>query len=201
MPSDMAAREHESVDLLKGLAAGLVAGLIASWTMNRFQAMWSRQQVGVEKPHGAQGIKPYVEGQSSDESDERDAVKGVGPGIKQQDDPAEKVAGAVTEGVLDRSLQESEKERAGAVVHYVFGVGAGAFYGALAEAAPAVTAFAGLPFGAVFWLAADEVTVPALGLSRKPTEYPLSEHAYSLCSHLVYALTAEAVRRTVRRAL
>jgi uncharacterized membrane protein YagU involved in acid resistance len=201
MPSDVAAREHESVDLWKGLAAGLVAGLIASWTMNRFQAMWSRRQVGVEKPHGAQGIKPYVEGQASDKNDERDAVEGVGPGGKQQDDPAEKVAGAVTESVLDRRLREGEKEQAGAVVHYVFGTGAGALYGALAEVAPAVTAGAGLPFGALFWLAADEVTVPALGLSRKPTEYPLSEHAYSLCSHLVYALTAEAVRRTVRSAL
>ncbi len=196
MSGDVAAREHESVDVLKGLAAGLVAGLVASWTMNRFQAMWSREQVGVEKPHGAQGLKPYVEGQGSDESD---ASKGAG--IKQQDDPAEKVAGGVAESVLDRSLKESEKEQAGAVVHYVFGTGAAVFYGALAEAVPAVTAFAGLPFGAFFWLAADEVTVPALGLSRRPADYPLSEHAYSLCSHLVYALTAEAVRRTVRRAL
>jgi putative membrane protein len=184
---------------LKGLAAGLVGGMIASWTMNRFQAMWSRQEVGIEKPHGAQGIKPYVEGQGID--DERAAGKESGPVVKQQDDPAEKVAGAITESVLDRPLKESEKEPAGELVHYVFGTGAGAFYGALAEISPAVTVGAGLPFGALFWLAADEVTVPALGLSRKPAEYPLSTHAYSLCSHLVYALTAEAVRRTVRRAL
>jgi putative membrane protein len=201
MRSGEATRASQSGDVLKGLAAGLVAGLIASWTMNRFQAMWSRQQVGVEKPHGAQGIKPYVEGQGIDESDESDAGKGAGPGNKQQDDPAEKVAQAVTESVLDRDLKEHEKEPAGEAVHYVFGTGAGAFYGALAEVAPAVTAGAGLPFGALFWLVADEATVPALGLARKPTEYPLSTHAYSLCSHLVYALTAEAVRRTVRRAL
>jgi putative membrane protein len=198
MRGDLHAREHERGDVLKGLAAGLVGGLVASWTMNQFQAMWSRQEVGIEKPHGAQGIKPYVEGQAGD--DER-SVRALGPNNKEQDDPTEKIAEAVTETVAGRSLKESEKEPAGAVVHYVFGIASGGLYGALAEIAPQVTAGAGLPFGAVFWLTADEIAVPALGLSKKPAEYPLSTHAYSLCSHLVYALTAEAVRRTVRKAL
>jgi hypothetical protein len=184
-------------DVLKGLAAGLVGGLVASWTMNRFQAMWSRQEVGVEKPHGAQGIKPYVEGQESF-SARKDAPE---RNVKRQDDPTEKIAEAVSESVFDRKLKESEKEPAGAVVHYVFGIAMGGFYGALAEVAPVVTYGAGIPFGAAFWLAADELVVPALGLSEEPTEYPLSTHAYSFFSHTVYALTAEAVRRTVRRAL
>jgi Protein of unknown function (DUF1440) len=190
-----ASRESDG-DVLKGLAAGFVAGLIASWTMNRFQAMWSREEVGVEKPHGAQGIKPYVEGQESLQAKDREAESD-----KQDDDPTEKVAQAIAESIFDHRLKESEKEPAGAVVHYAFGVATGGIYGALAEVAPVVTAGAGLPFGAVFWLTADEIIVPALGLSKKPTQYPLSTHAYSLCSHLVYALTAEAVRRTVRRAL
>lgn len=189
-------REHDG-DVLKGLAAGLVAGLVASWAMNCFQAMWSREEVGVEKPHGAQGIKPYVEGQESFQAKE----SGPETSGKQQDDPTEKVAEAIAENVFDRRLKESEKEPAGAVVHYAFGIATGGIYGALAEVAPVVTAGAGLPFGGVFWLTADEIAVPALGLSKKPTEYPLSTHAYSLCSHLVYALTAEAVRRTVRRTL
>jgi len=191
-----AERERDG-DVLKGLAAGLVAGLVASWTMNLFQAMWSKQEVGVEKPHGAQGIKPYVEGQESLQAKEKAPENKV----KKDDDPTEKVAEAITERVFDRRLKESEKEPAGAVVHYAYGTAAGVLYGALAEVAPVVTAGAGLPFGAIFWLTADEIAVPALGLSKKPTEYPLSTHAYSLCSHLVYALTAEAVRRTMRRAL
>lgn len=184
-------------DVLKGLAAGLIGGLVASWTMNRFQAIWSRQEVGVEKPHGAQGIKPYVEGKES-----FSAEKGAPEqSVKRQDDPTEKIAEAVSESVLDRRLKESEKEPAGAVVHYAFGIAMGGFYGALSEVAPIVTVGAGIPFGAAFWLTADEGVVPALGLSEKPTKYPLSTHAYSFFSHTVYALTAEAVRRTVRRAL
>ena len=184
-------------DVLKGLAAGLIGGLVASWTMNRFQAMWSRQEVGIEKPHGAQGIKPYVEGQESFQSQKAAPEASV----KRQDDPTEKIAEAVSESVLDRKLKESEKEPAGAVVHYIFGIAMGGFYGALSEVAPVVTYGAGVPFGAAFWLTADELVVPALGLSEEPTEYPLSAHAYSFFSHTVYALTAEAVRRTVRRAL
>jgi len=40
-----------------------------------------------------------------------------------------------------------------------------------------------------------------LGLKKPPTEYPLSEHAYALASHLVYGLTTEMVRGAVRNVL
>ena len=73
--------------------------------------------------------------------------------------------------------------------------------GAAAEMAPKVTAGTGLPFGAVFWLAVDEGAVPLLGLSKGPRAYPLWTHAYALSSHFVYGLTAEIVRRAVRKAM
>src|SRR5262245_47334410 len=90
---------------------------------------------------------------------------------------------------------------AGAAVHYAFGVTTGGLYGAMAGLKPATTAGAGLPFGAAGWLVADVLVVPALGLSKPPTEYPLSTHAYSIASHLVYGLTTEIVRSEVRRAM
>jgi len=34
------------------------------------------------------------------------------------------------------------------------------------------TVGAGIPFGAAGWVIADEIVVPALGLSKFPTEYP-----------------------------
>jgi uncharacterized membrane protein YagU involved in acid resistance len=98
-------------------------------------------------------------------------------------------------------LTNREKEIAGAAVHYAFGMGSGALYGVLAEAAPQVTKGAGLPFGAFVWLTADEGMVPLLGLSKGPTAYPLSTHVYALASHLVYGLTTEIMRRAVRRVL
>lgn len=86
-------------------------------------------------------------------------------------------------------------------MHYALGTGVGGLYGAVAEVMPEVTTGTGLPFGAVFWLVVDETMVPVLGLSKPPTKYPLSTHVYALASHLVYGLTAELVRRNLRKAL
>jgi uncharacterized membrane protein YagU involved in acid resistance len=81
------------------------------------------------------------------------------------------------------------------------GATSGALYGAVAEVLPEVKVGAGLPFGVAVWLIADEGIVPAAGLSKSASEYPLSIHAYAFASHLVFGLTTEIVRRAVRSAL
>jgi putative membrane protein len=172
----------------KGVVAGLAAGLVASWTMNQFQAAWTRIAEGSEKPHGAQSMQPS-EGSNGVED------------TKEQDDATVETAKVISRNVFGHELQESEKRPAGAAVHYAFGTATGGLYGALAEVSPQVTMAAGLPFGAAFWLIADEITVPVLGLSKGPTEYPISTHAYALASHLVYGMTAEFSRRALRQVL
>jgi uncharacterized membrane protein YagU involved in acid resistance len=179
-------------DVLKGLAAGLAGGLVASWTMNQFQAAWSKLVAGFEKPHGAQSMQPS-EGDNAERAGDKNK--------ENQDDATVKAAKAISEGIFGYELKDNEKKNAGAVVHYAFGTPTGGLYGAVAEFAPGVTTAAGMPFGAAFWLVADEIAVPLLGLSKGPTEYPPSTHAYALASHLVYGLTAEATRRAVRSAL
>lgn len=186
-----ATQKHQSngQDLVKGAVAGLVGGLIASWTMNQFQAAWSKVTEGFEKPHGAQSMQPSegsTPGQSPDQNKE------------DQDDATVKAAKAISENVFGHELKESEKKPAGAAVHYAFGTATGGLYGAAAEIAPQLTTGLGLPFGVAFWMVADEGAVPLLGLSKGPTEYPVSTHAYALASHLVYGLTAEVTRRAVR---
>jgi putative membrane protein len=176
----------------KGIAAGLIGGLVASWTMNQFQAAWSKAAEGFEKSHGAQSMQPS-EGQQPGQGSEQNK--------ENQDDATVKAARAISEGILGHRLKEGEKDAAGAAVHYAFGTATGGLYGAVAELAPEVTTGMGLPFGAAFWLVADETAVPLLGLSKPPTEYPVSTHVYAFASHLVYGLTAEIVRRTLRRAL
>ena len=193
----------EEGNVLKGLVAGLAAGLVASWTMNQFQAAWTRVAAGFDKSHGAQSMQPS-EGPNPDESSEsnRAVAQNQSPGEKEdQDDATVKTAKAISEGVFGHKLTESEKKPAGAMVHYAFGTATGGLYGAMAEVAPEVTTGAGLPFGAVFWLTADEVAVPLLGLAKGPTEYPVSTHAYALASHLVFGLTAELSRRAIRQVL
>jgi len=179
----------------KGLAAGAAGGLAAAWAMNQFQAPWSRLAEGEERSHGAQslqqgtprhGIGRELELRGSDDEDDNAAVR---------------AANAVSELVFEHRMTKGEKEAGGAVAHYAMGVASGAIYGALAELLPEATVGTGMPFGAAVWLIADELVVPALGLSKSPTEYPLETHVYSVASHIVYGLTTEVVRGAVRDAL
>ena len=160
--------------------------------MNRFQDVW----VSLAGAPGAQGGQ-----RGEDEKRKQEKQQSQDDGGEEQTDATVKAASAVSEGIFDHKLTKSEKKWAGPAVHYAFGTSVGGLYGAVAEVAPEVTAVAGLPFGAAFWLVADETAVPLLGLSKAPTEYPPSVHAYALASHFVYGLTTELVRRAVRGAL
>ncbi|HET9527079.1 MAG TPA: DUF1440 domain-containing protein [Pyrinomonadaceae bacterium] len=184
----------------KGLVAGLAGGLIASWTMNQFQAAWTRFAEGFEKPHGAQSMQPTDGPNPNESSDSSQGLSQSKEEKENQDDATVETAKVISK-VFGHELQESEKKPAGAAVHYAFGTVTGGLYGAMAEVAPQVTAGAGLPFGAVFWAVADEVGVPLLGLAKGPTAYPVSTHVYALASHLVYGVTAEVSRRAVRQVL
>ncbi|HEY6659714.1 MAG TPA: DUF1440 domain-containing protein [Pyrinomonadaceae bacterium] len=181
---------EENGNVWKGLVAGLAGGLVASWTMNQFQAAWTKLAENSEKPHGAQSMKPS-DGSSGDQ----------GQDVNEQDDATVETAKMISEKVFGHELQENEKRPAGTAVHYAFGTATGGLYGALAEFSPQVTTAAGLPFGAAFWLIADETVVPLLGLSKGPTAYPVSTHVYAFASHLVYGVTAEFSRRALRQVL
>ena len=167
-------------EVWKGLVAGLVGGLVASWTMNRFQDVWIKLAERGSQPPG----------EKSPPQDEEN-----------QDDTTVKTASAISEGLFDHKLSENEKRIAGPAVHYTLGTGVGGLYGAAAEVMPEVTTGAGLPFGTLFWIVVDETAVPVLGLSKPPNKYPVSTHVYALASHLVYGLTAELVRRNLRNVL
>ena len=173
---------------LRGALAGLAGGLAASWVMNQFQAAVPAstfQRLLGETDEHEEG------GSDSQESQQQEGAE-----------PATvKAAEAVSEAALDHELTDDEKAWAGPAVHYSLGASVGTLYGVLAEAEPRVTAGAGLPFGTVFWLTADEGAVPALGLSGPPWEHPPSTHLYAFASHLVFGLTTEAVRRLVRHLL
>jgi putative membrane protein len=157
--------------------------------INRFQDLWIKPSSNVQSTgtQSEQGKDP----------EEKQAIKDDG---EDQDDTTVKAASAISEGIFGHQLTKDEKKIAGPAVHYALGTGIGGLYGTVAEV-PEVTAGAGLPFGAAFWFVVDETAVPLLGLSKGPTKYPLSTHVYALTSHFVYGLTAEVVRRSLRKAL
>src|ERR1051325_2138107 len=164
-------------NLLKGLMAGLLGGIAGAWAMDLFQFSWSRLAANPEYSEGAHSPK-----QDGSQVTEPRTVPG-----STGDTPATiKLASAISRGLFDHALTSEEKRSAAPLGHYAFGATTGALYGLIAELKPEVTALAGLPFGVAVWLAADETSLPLLGLSRSPQDYPLAKHVFSLAAHFVY---------------
>jgi putative membrane protein len=156
----------------KGLAAGVIGGLAATLVMGQFQAAWG-------KASGA--LRQDEDSDSRGEEDQQDEDGGS-------------------------RLSHEEKKKAGPLVHYAFGSAMGAAYGLANEFAPVgrkmlSPLMSGSGFGTALFLGADEWAVPALGLSSPPKKSAVSSHIYGWASHLVYGLTLEMVRKTVRRSL
>lgn len=179
-------------DILKGVVAGTIGGVVASWVMDEFQAVWIKATESIQYPqgNGSNESSSSIQGkeQSQDEGEE-------------QEPATVKAAEMISEKIFGHQLAKQKKKIAGVAVHYATGAASGAIYGAAAEVAPNVTVGAGIPFGTAVWLVVDETAVPLLGLSKGPTAYSLSTHIYALASHFVYGLTTDMTRRVLRRTI
>jgi len=171
-------KTNDEADVVKGIIAGVAGGLLASLVMEQFQFVWSKASEAI-----------------------RGASEGEKPKGRKAEPATVKAAQSISKNVFGKKLPKSRKKLAGEIVHYAVGTASAAIYGAAAEASPVTTIGDGLAFGTAVWLLADEISVPALGLSKGPTKFPLSTHVYALVSHLVYGWTTEMVRRAVRKAL
>jgi hypothetical protein len=188
---------HSEPSVWKGALAGLAAGLVASWTMNRFQDVWLA--VSSDNSSTQKGDFSAADHDGSNVKTQRSSNQARKAADGNEDDATVKAAAATSEIVLDHNLTADEKKIAGTVVHYAVGATAGIAYSVAAEFKRGITTRAGLPYGTAFWLAVDEGLVPLLRLSKAPTAYPLSIHLYAFASHLVFGATAEGVRRTLRQ--
>jgi putative membrane protein len=174
---DEAAQNEGKRELWKGVAAGVIGGLVASWTMNQVFTFWSKMNEGKQQ-------------------EEQSAKKG------EQNDPATlKLAKRLSRDLLHREIPDDKAKQAEAAVHYGFGAVMGGVYGGLSEYVPQTRAGLGSAFATALFVGADEIAVPLAGLSGKPTEVPVSGHVLGLTAHLVYGLTTELVRRETRKLL
>ncbi len=105
------------------------------------------------------------------------------------------------EEVTNTSINRNQEETAQQAINLAFGALVGGVYGVIVEAAPAVQAPAGVPFGAALWTAAHKIALPALGLAPNPMKEPLSLQAGQLGSHMIYGATVEMIRRSVRHVM
>jgi putative membrane protein len=173
----------QQADPFKGAIAGFIGGLVGTFFMSEYQALWSRVVNGAE-PQSAGG-----------KHDARDWQE------KNEDDNAnEQAAQAIARRTAGRELSEHELAVAAPLMHYAFGASVSTAYGMFAEGAPWASAGSGTAFGTLVWIGADETAMPLIGWSH-PQRYPLESHLQSFTSHLVFGFTTELARRMVRRAL
>ena len=163
--------------LAKGLVAGLVGGLVGTIVMTEFQKAWTKAAEAMQ--NGDHARKEQQQGEN-----------------------ATMKAAAKIAHIGGRELSHEQKMKAGPLVHYSFGTLQGAMYGAMTEVTRTPGGFLpGLLFGAALFGLADEVAVPALGFSGKPSESPLSTHLYAAAAHCVYGMATEFARRGLRAAI
>ncbi len=160
-------RRSKKKRIWTGVALGVTGGLAGSWLMNQSVSLMEKV---------AKSPEPN-------------------PSQPKQEPATALTAEMISESVLGSPLPPQKKKMAEPLVHYAFGALVGALYGGLATASPAITRGAGMLYGAAVWLLADEVAVPAFGLSKPPTEVSPAKHIEALGAHLVYGLTTEGVRR------
>lgn len=180
----MIGRRRKRPSAARGLAAGLIGGVVASWVMECFQDGLAKLSHKEQKgPEASQEQRPRAANAGAAEASEPATVK---------------LAVAVAEDVFQRPLAPATKPAAGAAVHYAFGTLVGGAYGLAAERLPLARRGAGSLFGSGLWLASDEIAVPAFGLAGPPQAYPFKVHASALAAHVVYGATLEVVRRALR---
>lgn len=102
------------------------------------------------------------------------------------------VAAKKLASLAGRELPKPKQERYGSLIHWLLGVGTGALYARLRPRLDAPGILRALAFGGAFWLVADEIMVPLLGLTPGPTAFPWQTHARGLAGHLAYGTATEA---------
>lgn len=174
----------------KGALAGAVAGIVGCLAMDLVSRAWiSAQQGGrtneAQKKMTHHGARP----------DSLEAMEDAAVSASVQPNASTKTAAAASNG----SLTEAERAQAGKLVHYVFGAAAGAAYGGASEVWPALRAGFGTFFGLCLWAATIPTSLPLLGLTRRPDQYRVDQHAFGIASHLAYGVAAEGTLRTLRK--
>ncbi len=154
--------------LSQGIVAGVVGGLIGSLFLKAFM-------LGTRSLHAGTGIAQL-----------------------DQEGPAHEVANLAVRKLTGSDLSPGGRALGGEAVHYAFGAVVGGFYGGLAEYAKWTTAGAGALFGSGIFLAADESSLPILGLSHKPWRETPGAQAEHCLAHLVFGVATELSRRAIR---
>lgn len=101
----------------------------------------------------------------------------------------------VYENLVGRAPSPGTQRKLSWAVHVGYGLVVASLYGAIRggrDRGVARAVLGGTLFGAGLWLLGDELAIPLLGLSDKPTRYPVTSHLQSLAQHLGFGVATAA---------
>lgn len=166
---EMPARHENGDGLLGTILKGAVAGIAATWALDRVDwALWD-----------------------AEDSVTRAETRRARPGGL---DPAHVLANRLA-GAVGKELNPPQPHPLGIALHYSFATVPTVAYAVLRHREPAVAAGFGTAFGLTATLVEDEGLNPLLGLAAPPQKYPWQDHARSVVAHLVAGVVAEGVLR------
>ena len=174
LPAQTSPNHHARVN---GAFAGAVGGLVGTLAMNYAQRLWTLAMDG------------RAPGSAADEHDARDWQE-----RSEHQNANELAAQAFATATIHRRLTRRELSIAARTIHFAFGALVGAVHGLYLEKSRTKQG-SGVALGTALWLAADEIAMPLMGLSRSTLQRPLEMHLQSFAAHVVYGVTAERVRR------
>ena len=171
--------------ILKGLAAGMIGGIAATFAMDQFQKAYSATSLQIK-----QATDPTAA-----------EIQKIEEQFETTDGATARTADRVVRALTGAPLSKHQRATGSSAVHWVFGAAMGAVYGVASEIAPAAKSGLGLGYGTALFLGADEIGVPAFKLGPTAEKVAPEKHATEWVAHLVYGSALELTRRIVRRLL
>lgn len=172
-------KKHREIKLLGGVAAGMIAGVVAMWVLDKYQqgALEATRRV-----EGATGADPFLSRQQEEQ-------------LQEQHRAHADTARRITKSATGKKLSRAQQQNGAMVVRYAAGALAGAAYGLTAEFLPAVRRWYGMGYSKAIFLGGTEPLLPWLGLGsgQKVQVTPAG-----LPAPLIFGAALETTRRFLR---
>lgn len=209
--------------LWKDTLVGVAAGVVGTWVMEQFWKGLSAAQEAAEnrgdgearasgtRTDGSAGEQEGGGGPAAEtaetaadaegrEENPLDEIALVGPYHREEESAPQTAARVLYRKARGREPDEETRMELATRLHWAQGMAMGGLYGLFrGDRREGLDLTGGLVFGAAVWLAADELAVPLLGLSRGPTAHERAEHLQGLGAHLVYGAATSIAAQALSR--
>jgi hypothetical protein len=132
---------------------------------------------------------------AGEERTARSSVSVIGQHHGPDESATDAIGRILYENLVGRAPSPGTQRKLSWALHIGYGLVVASLYGAIRggrDRGGAGTAIGGALFGAGLWLLGDELAAPLLGLSDKPTSYPVTSHLQSLAQHLGFGVATAA---------